>query len=236
MKIEMLYPEICNLYGDRANAGYLALSCGAELICTYLSDTPRFLTEDIGLVYMGGTTEKGQLIVRDTFRPYLEGLVRRTDAGGVTLITGNAMEIFGQYIEKDDGSKDEMLGLFPFWSTQRLLGRYNSVYWGKFGDLDIVAHKAQFGHSYGNIGEGLFQTVRGAGMNPDVKPEGVRRNNLMATYLLGPLMIFNPSFAKYILGLMGVEDPHLAYEEAAYDVYENRLRQWKDPNRGFLYS
>ena len=133
-----------------------------------------------------------------------------------------------------------MLGLFPFWSDQHLLGRYNSLYWGKFQDgdtqLDIVAHKSQFGHSYGDVGDGLFQTVRGAGLNPGVKAEGIRQNNLMATYLLGPLMIFNPPFAKYMLRLMGVEEPTLHFEKYAYDVYENRLRQWQDPNRGFRYS
>ena len=185
MKIEVLYPELCNLYGDLANAEYLARSCGAELVRTGLHDAPRFLTEDVALVYMGGTTERGQSLVRDAFAPHLEALVRRTDAGGVTLVT--------------------------------------------------VGFKSQFGHAYGLNGDGLFRTVRGAGLNPDMKAEGIRRDNLMLTYLLGPLVVLNPPFAKYLLGLMGVTEPALAFEEAAMDVYAHRLAQFSEPERGFIY-
>ena len=235
MKIEVLYPELCNLYGDLANAEYLARSSGAELVRTGLRDTPRFLTEDVALVYMGGTTERGQNIVRDAFAPHLDGLVKRTDNGGVTLVTGNALEIFGEYIENEDGSREAMLNLFPIHAQRHMTARYNSLYLGRLEDMDIVGFKSQFGHSYGMNGDGLFTTVRGAGLNPDVKAEGLRRNNLMLTYLLGPLAVLNPPFAKYLLGLMGVTEPALAFEDAATDVYTHRLEQFSQPERGFIY-
>ena len=235
MIIEILYPELCNLYGDLANAEYLARSSGAEVVRTSLHDAPRFLTEDVALVTMGGTTERGQTIVRDAFAPHLEGLVRRTDAGGVTLITGNALEIFGEYIENEDGSREAMLNLFPIHSDRHMMSRYNSLYLGKLEDMDIVGFKSQFGHSYGMNGDGLFRTVRGAGLDSSLAAEGLRRNNLMLTYLLGPLVVLNPPFAKYLLGLMGVAEPTLAFEEAAMDVYTHRLEQFSQPERGFLY-
>lgn len=235
MKIEVLYPELCNLYGDLANAEYLARSGGGQIVKTSLSETPRFLSEDIALVYMGGTTERGQSIVRDAFAPHLEALVRRTQAGGVTLLTGNALEIFGEYIENEDGTRENMLGLFPIHSDRHMMDRYNSLYLGKLDDMDIVGFKSQFGHSYGDNGDGLFQTVRGAGLNPDVNAEGIRQNNLMATYLLGPLVILNPPFAKYLLHLMGVEEPTLAFEDTAMDVYAHRVGQFSEPDRGFIY-
>ena len=59
MIIEALYPEVCNLYGDLSNIRYLARSCGAEIVNTSLKETPRFVTEDPALVYMGTTTERG---------------------------------------------------------------------------------------------------------------------------------------------------------------------------------
>ncbi len=239
MKIEVLYPELCNLYGDLANAKYLARSGGAELIDTPLAAQPRFLTEDIAMVYMGGTTERGQVIVRDAFAPYLDGLKKRTEAGGLTLITGNAMEIFGEYIEDEDGSREAMLNLFPFHADRHFMNRYNSLYLGKLADedqdMDIVGFKSQFGHSYGVNNEPLFQTVRGAGINPAEKAEGIRRNNLLATYVIGPLVLLNPPFAKYLLRLMGVAEPALAFEQAAMDVYAHRLEQFSEPDRGFIY-
>lgn len=49
MKIEILYPEFCNLYGDLGNVLYLeeTLKNSAEFIYTNILDKPRFLSEDI---------------------------------------------------------------------------------------------------------------------------------------------------------------------------------------------
>lgn len=235
MKIEVLYPELCNLYGDLQNAEYLARSSGAEIVKTALGEAPRFVSEDIALVYMGGTTEKGQSLVRDAFRPYADALMARTEKGGVTLITGNALEIFGEYIENEDGTREEMLGVFPLHADRHMMNRYNSLYLGEAEGMKIVGFKSQFGHSYGDNGAGLFTTIRGAGLNPDKPAEGLREKNLMLTYLLGPLVILNPPFARYLLTLMGVENPTLAFEDAAMDVYETRLAEFSEPTRGFLY-
>jgi hypothetical protein len=235
MKIEILYPELCNLYGDLMNAEYLARCCGAEIIKTSLKDKPKFVSEDVALVYMGGTTERGQSIVRDTFRPYVDALKERTEKGGVTLITGNAMEIFGEYIQNEDGSKEEMLGIYKTHAERHMMNRYNSLYLGEIEDMKIVGFKSQFAHSFGDNGDGFIKTIRGAGLNPDVKEEGIRDKNLMMTYLLGPIMILNPPLAKYTLKLMGVENPTLQFEDTAMDVYETRLAEFSQPERGFIY-
>jgi hypothetical protein len=235
MKIEILYPELCNLYGDLMNVEYLSECCGAEIIRTSLKEKPKFISEDIALVYMGGTTERGQTIVKDALTPYKDDIAKRMDNGGIMLITGNAMEIFGEYIENEDGSRDEMLGMFPIHSDRHMMNRYNSLYLGKLGDIDIVGFKSQFGHSYGDNGDGLFTTVRGAGLNTDSKAEGLRRGNFMATYVIGPLLILNPPFTKYLLSLMGVENPTLKFEESAMDVYNTRLKEFSEPDRGFIY-
>ena len=53
MKAEILFPEVCNLYGDLQNIYYLKRCCPAlEIIETDLHSKPRFLTEDVALVYM----------------------------------------------------------------------------------------------------------------------------------------------------------------------------------------
>lgn len=235
MKFEVLYPEICNLYGDLMNMDYLARSCGAEIVNTSLKAEPRFVSEDIALVYIGCTTEKGQALARNALSNYGDALERRIDDGGVILATGNALEIFGEYIENEDGSREDMLGLFPVHSKRQMMSRYNSLYLGKLEDMDIVGFKSQFGHSFGDNGAGFITTVRGAGLNPDTIPEGLRKNNFMATYLLGPLIILNPPLAKYFLRLMGIAEPTLSFEEAAMDVYTTRLSEFSEPDRGFIY-
>lgn len=57
MKIEVLFPEFCNLFGDAYNMVYLEKTLPeAEFIRTKFSDDVRFTEEKMNLVYMGPMT------------------------------------------------------------------------------------------------------------------------------------------------------------------------------------
>ena len=237
MKVEVLFPEVSNLYGDLMNIEYLKRSAGGfEVIETSLKDEPYFVNhEDLSLIYMGTMTEHSQELVLKALMPFKERIKELIEKDYIFLLTGNAFEVFGDCIECEDGIKIDCLGIFKTKAVRRMLNRYNSLYVGKFEkSIDIVGFKSQFTHSYGEF-EGLFDTVRGDGLNPETKKEGIRRNNFFATYIIGPLLVLNPPFTKYLLKLMGVEKPSLAYEEAAMDVYEHRLSEFMEPQRGLTY-
>ena len=242
MKIEVLFPEVCNLYGDLQNIEYLRRSLGdAEIIETSLKSVPYFADhDDLSLIYMGTMTERSQELVLNALSPYTDRINKLIDAGQIFLITGNALEIFGEYIECDSGKKIPCLGIFKTHAVRRMLNRYNSLYVGKFTDketgteTDIVGFKSQFTHSYGEF-DALFNTVRGDGLSPLTKEEGIRRNNFLGTYIIGPLLILNPLFTKYLMGLMGSSEKTVAYEEAAMDVFTHRLEEFMQPERGLTY-
>jgi len=236
MTVEILFPEVCSLYGDLMNIEYLVRSCPEiQVVRTSLKETPAFVTrDDVSLIYMGTMTERAQELVIAALLPHKGRIMQLILDGTPFLITGNALEIFGKYIECDDGSKIDCLGIFGTYAVRRMMQRYNSLYIGKFGEIDIVGFKSQFTHSYGDA-EPLFETVRGDGLHPGTMAEGVRRNNFMATYVIGPLLILNPDLTVYILDLIGAKGCRPAYEEAAYDVFRTRLREFSDPNRGFTY-
>jgi CobQ-like glutamine amidotransferase family enzyme len=231
MIIEMLYPEICNLYGDFQNAEYLARSCeDIEIVRTSLDDTPRFVTEKVDLITMCGTTERRQELVIEKLMPYKEKIKELIDGGTMFLWTGNAMEVLFNYIERDDSSKIPGLGILDFHAKRRMLSRHNSLYLGKLGDMDIVGFNSRFTHAYGNNSDCyLFDTVRGVGINPETDKAGIRVNNFMGTYIIGPLLILNPPFAKYILEELGVKEPKLAFEKTAMEVYDRRVSEFKNP-------
>lgn len=237
MKVEVLFPEVCNLYGDLMNIEYLKRSAGGfDVIETSLKSEPYFASnDDVSLIYMGTMTESAQELVLKALKPYKERIESLIDEGKIFLITGNALEIFGEYIENEDGSRIECLGIFKTHAVRKMLERYNSLYVGKFAeDMDIVGFKSQFTHSYGEF-EGLFKTVRGDGLNPETKAEGIKKNNFFATYIIGPILVLNPPFTVFLLRLMGLENKTAAYEEAAMDVYEHRLEEFMQPTRGLTY-
>ena len=103
MKIEILFPEFCNLFGDISNMKYLRKCLpNEEYIETSIEDEPAFLNEDIQFIYMGAMTERTQEKVIKKLMPYKEKINELIEKGVVLLCTGNALEIFGKYIENED--------------------------------------------------------------------------------------------------------------------------------------
>lgn len=256
LKIEILYSEVANLFGDLFNIHYLKESFpDTEIVYTSLKDTPAFVNrEDLDLVYLGPMPEDAQEWVIDALRPHTDVLRQRIDAGRPFLFTGNAWEVLGQYIERDDGSRIEALGIHPGYAVRRMMSRYNSLYLGKMplqatGDagsansqsnqnaaeaMDIIGFKSQFSATYGIPQElALFQTVRECDAEHSAGTEGMRMQNCFGTYLLGPFLIVDPGFTRYLLRVMGVQEPLLAFEKEVDYAYEERMRDFLDPTKDF---
>ncbi len=235
MRAEILFPEVCNLYGDLQNVYYLQRCCPAlEIVETDLKSKPRFLEEDVTLVFMGSTTEQGLKLAAGALRPYQEAIAAKVDAGQLFLATGNALDILGDAINSDAAERIDGLGLLPTCAEYHMMRRHNSFFVGKFEDMDIVGFKSLFGHSHG-MGDALFDTVKGVGRDGTPQSgEGFRRGGLMATYLIGPLLILNPPLCKWLLRQMGADDT-LAFEEAAMDSYRKRLSEFMELGRSWKY-
>ena len=244
MKIEVLFPEICNLYGDLFNVNYLK-DClpEAEIVNTSLSDEPLFVTEKPDLIYMGTTTERGQELAIEALSKYKERIQQCIDENVNFLITGNAMEIFFEEIFEAEEKVCDGLGILPFIAKREKRNRFNSLYVGDFAvegseePIKIVGFKSLFGFAYGDNSQcTLFDTLRGDGLNKDVKGEGIRINHFFATHITGPLLVLNPTFTKwYMENMMGVSEAKLAFEEAAMDAYNLRVAEYTDPGTGIYY-
>ena len=237
MKAEVLFPEVGNLSGDLMNIRYLKQCCNAlEIVETDLKSRPAFLDEEVALVYMGTATETGLALAAEALRPYLDEIRAKIDAGQLMLLTGNAQEVFGNYIDSDQAERMEGLGILPIHAEYHMMQRHNSFFLGTFGETKIVGFKSLFGHTYpdGEC-EALFHTLRGVGRSGGSEDEGYRMNNLLATALTGPLLVLNPPFTKALLRMMGAEDDALAFEEAAMEAYRVRVAEFSDAHRDPIY-
>lgn len=229
MKIEVLYPEICCLFGDKANMRYFEMCLpDAEFVKTPVSEMPHFLTEDVDMVYFGSCSESNQERILSRLKGHEQRIKELIDKGVVFLMTGNTFEIMGEYIKKTDGEKIEGLGIFDFYAERTIPKRYNSLFLGKYGDMEIVGYTSRFSHCYGIKNEDNFLTVtKGYGSTVDAKTEGINRNNLFGTYLLGPFLIQNPMFTEHLMKKLGVENPQLAFKEDIMKAYHVRLKEFK---------
>lgn len=230
MRIEILFPEACNLFGDMSNMRYLKKCLPeAEFLETPLDQEPLFLSEPAELVYLGPMTERTQERVIQKLLPFRKRLQTLIEGGMVFFFTGNALEILGSRIETDTGKQIEALNLFPFYAKRDMMHRHNSTFLGSFQGKELMGFKSQFTFAYPE-GElpGLFPVKKGVGLNPQCPFEGIHYRNFFGTYLLGPLLLLNPDFTRYLLFCMGAEAASLAFPEELEAAYEARLKDFRE--------
>ena len=246
ISIEYLYPEVANLYGDKFNIIFLEKclkesNVKYEIIETHLNDTPVFTKKDVDLVYMGSMSESNQLLVVSKLAKFRDIIEYKIRDGKNFLFTGNSFEVLLRYIEDDKGKKKDGLKLLNYSSRYDLKHRYNTLFLGTFHDdidnkdIEVLGHKATFSFTYGNNKkESLFKSIKGCGINKESDIEGIRKNNLFATYLIGPFLVLNPDFTKYLMKKIGVKEPKIVFEEEAYKCFNQRLEEFKRPSTNYL--
>lgn len=259
MVIEILYPEIANLFGELANIKYIQASIPqCEIINTDLNSKPAFLQEGskIDLVYMGNMSENSQVIAMDYLEPYKDEIKTAIESGQHFLFTGNAFELLANDIlDLDDLPYDSSLlnkegssrinqhtktttclGIFDISVKREIMHRFNSLYLGRYKDLEIVGFKSVF--SYASLNRDippLFETIKGPGLDKSSTGEGIRYKNFMATYLTGPLMVLNPKYMIEFLSELGEKDINPPVMDAAMDAYNQRLSEFKSDKIPYEY-
>ena len=230
--IEVLFPEFCNLFGDSSNVKYLKQCLpGAEFKYTAFTDEPYFANNKPDLIYLGAMTERKQEMVAGKLMKYKERLAELRDEGAAMLFTSNAVEILGKYIENEDGSRIDCLGLYDFTAKRNMMNRVNSLVRGFYGDIELTGFKTQFSEATElpqNIS--FFKVDKGMGMNKESSFEGIHDKNLFATYLVGPFLVLNPDFTiGFIRDAIGVSDVTLKFDKLIHKAYKVRLKEFHDP-------
>lgn len=227
-KIENLFPELCNIYAESYNVEYLKrCNKNIEVIETNHKNEPYFVKHKVDMIYIGCSSERKQEQIIKLLKPYKERIEELINNGTIFLVTGNAIEIFGKEItDKDKTVKG--LEIFDFTSKRDMENRHNSQYVGTFKDeedeITMLGHRSQFSFSYGDFKDKFIDIEIGIGMNKDIKEEGIHKNNFFATYSLGPYLIMNPLFTKYLLRKMNLDDK-LLYEKEIIEAYEYRKEE-----------
>ena len=226
---EILFPEFSGIYGDCGNMMLLKQCCKDMTFKeTSLMEEPLFVKEDVDFIYMGSMSEVKQELAVKKLMPYKDRLAELIDKGTVFLITGNALELFGQYIQDKD-NKIPMLGIFDFHSERDFDNRINYIVVAKYGDMDIIGVKSQFSQIYGLEKDHFLTMVKGLGDNLKSQYEGVHYNNFYGTFSLGPFLVNNPDFTKHLLRLLHQKD-ELVYEEDLYAASRERFKKYSHPD------
>jgi CobQ-like glutamine amidotransferase family enzyme len=228
LRVCALYPELMNIYADRGNIAVLRARCewrglGFELASATIGEPLEQGAHD--LFYMGGGQDRDQAAVAQdmaaTKRPPLHAAA---DRGAVVLAVCGGYQLLGNAYEMD-GEELPGVGLVDLRTVReegpRLIGNCAIEADLGAGPRVIAGFENHGGRTYLGAGEHpLGRVLKGHGNNGRDGAEGVRRGNVIGTYLHGPLLPKNVWLADRLIELaLGIELEPLddRLEDAAHD-------------------
>jgi CobQ-like glutamine amidotransferase family enzyme len=209
LRLLALYPEQMNIYADRGNVLFLQRRCewrGIDFVHATAGPGEAIHPGSHDLIYIGGGQDRDQRIVaadlRETKR---EAIAAAADDGAVVLAVCGGYQLLGHSYQLDDETIPG-LGLVDLITVRepgpRLIGNVAIEVDLGTGTQVIAGFENHGGRTH--LGEGaepLGRIVKGFGNNGSDGFEGVRRDNIIGTYIHGPLLPKNAWLADHLIAL-----------------------------------
>ena len=208
IKILYLYPDLLELYGDYGNIQVLKYRIESRgykaIIDRYLinGESPDFNSYDI--VFAGGGADNEQSILAEDLLKYKENINQAIDNGVFFLLICGAYQLFGKYYKGVEGNIVPGLNVFDYYTEaisdrkKRCIG--NIVIEANLNGVStkVIGFENHGGQTY-NIPHSFGKVLFGNGNKFGDTEEGFFIDNVIATYLHGPLLSKNPKIADYII-------------------------------------
>jgi len=217
LRVCALYPDLMNIYADRGNLLLLERRCrwrGIGFSVTASSLGERLDPDGADLFYIGGGQDRDQqLCALDLAEVKREALHAAADRGAVILAVCGGYQLLGHSYQLGDATLPGV-GLVDLVTVRsdepRLIGNVAIEV-----ELDPNVRRVLAGFEnhggrthLGPNGKPLGRVLKGHGNNGVDGYEGVRRANVIGTYLHGPLLPKNAWFADWLIQTaLGLEEP-----------------------------
>jgi CobQ-like glutamine amidotransferase family enzyme len=209
LRLCALYPEQMNIYADRGNILLLRRRCewrGIGFVYTAAGPGEAVDPAAHDLSYMGGGQDRDQRIVaEDLLRTKRDALAAAADDGAAMLAVCGGYQLLGHSYQLGE-ERIEGLGLADLKTVRepgpRLIGNVEiEVDLGPGpGPMPLAGFENHGGRTYlGPNAIPLGRVIRGFGNNGNDGNEGVRRDNVIGTYLHGPLLPKNAWLADHLI-------------------------------------
>lgn len=227
MKITILYLyyDILNLYGESGNMKALkqyleALNIDVHIKFATLNDEINL--KNVDMIYLGMGSENNQLLALKHLKKYKKEIKEYILNGNFVLATGNSLELFGKAIDQE-----KALNIFSF-SSKKV----------EYRIVDEALYKTNLLSSYIlgftnrnsiliNNDNPLFNVIKGVGCEPNENIEGYHYKNFYGTYLIGPILIRNPEFLRYLVNeLIKFKNPEFKIKRIKLKLEENAYNEF----------
>jgi len=209
LRLLALYPEQMNIYADRGNILFLQRRCEWRGIgFSYAAGGPGegFDPAEHDLIYIGGGQDRDQVLVaEDMLRSKRDAIASAVEDGAALLAVCGGYQLLGRSYQLGERSIPG-LGIADLETVReqgpRLIGNVSIE--ADLGDgPELLAGFENHGGRtrLGPDATPLGRVLHGHGNNGRDGLEGVRRLNLIGTYLHGPLLPKNARLADRLIAL-----------------------------------
>ena len=192
-----------NLYGDWGNTLVLKKRLEwrgfeVEIIDHNPGDSTDFSKIDIFVG--GGGQDSGQTIIQNDLLKRADELQQLANDGVPMLMICGMYQLFGRFFRTLKGEEIVGANILPIETIageERMIGNI-IIKSQEFGE--IIGYENHSGQTFlDKTVTPLGQVIKGAGNNMIDASEGVRYNNVIATYLHGPILPKNPQIADFLI-------------------------------------
>jgi CobQ-like glutamine amidotransferase family enzyme len=209
LRLLALYPEQMNIYADRGNILFLQRRCewrGIPFEYAAAGPGDGFDPADHDLIYIGGGQDRDQVLVADDMlKTKRDAIAAAVDDGAALLAVCGGYQLLGHRYQLGDQSITG-LGIADLETVReagpRLIGNVSIEVDLGDGPSVLAGFENHGGRTHlGADAEPLGRVLHGHGNNGRDRYEGVKRLNLIGTYLHGPLLPKNAWLADHLIAL-----------------------------------
>ena len=206
MKILWMYHNLMDLYGDKGNIMVLKTRCekrGIPCEITTCTIGDQVDIDDYDLFFLGGGADHEQSLIFEDLLKRKENILKAYENKTSFLLICGGYQLFGAYYLDQDGNKIEGLNIFPYYTESsdrdhRCIGNIALEV-----SIDQETFKAVGFENHGgqtkNVATPLGKVLYGHGNTFDGGYEGFVNEQVIATYMHGPLLPKNPRIADIVI-------------------------------------
>lgn len=237
LKVLWMYNDIMDLYGDKGNIAALKYRTEIRNIkfnidTATIGDDVDFSEYDI--VFIGGGADKEQRILSKDLLRHKDNIIQSIEDGTNYLLICGGYQLFGKYYIDANSNKIEGLGILDYHTESggvgnRCIGNvivkpYIDNYNGY-----IVGFENHGGQTK-NVKKPFAKVIVGNGNSFNEMEEGYYDDNIIGTYIHGPILPKNAKLTDHIIkrglkkryGDIVLEDVESEFEDNAVKVILSR--------------
>ncbi len=206
LKMLWMYHDLMDLYGDKGNLQVLKIRAekrGIEVQLDTCTLNEQKDCRDYDLFFLGGGADREQNLIYEDLLRRRENIAEAMKSNTAFLLICGGYQLFGQYYKDQDGIQVDGLGFFDYYTIaadrdHRCIG--NIAVEAKMDREKFLAvgFENHGGQTYG-VNTPFAKVLNGHGNTYDGQQEGFLNDQVLATYMHGPLLPKNPKIADLVL-------------------------------------